>query len=91
MTNIELCHKCSNDPGTLGNMERIIIVNMLTEIEEAKMVIKAIPQDKEIVVDFRVIIVENMKAIRVFYSRFPDIPKQKFINRQPKYNFFDHI
>lgn len=89
-TNIELCEKCSDDPGTLANMQMFIIPEINKEIDEAKYVIfhmfkgKRTPFHGEIVYDFKNKIVENVAAKRKFYARFPELPRVKTFKETKK-------
>lgn len=75
MNDIELCSKCADDGGTLANMQSIIIPALLKKIEDGKWIIKELHQDKQIVKDWRDVIVTNTRAIRAFYQRFPHLPR----------------
>ena len=81
-----LCENCASEPSTLENMQRINIPQMNTEIDDAKLCIYELlktatigpahkPTDKVIKL-FKEDIVKNMKAKRIFYSRFPHLPKR---------------
>lgn len=84
-SNIWLCENCANDKSTLENMQRIVIPEMNGEISDAKLVIKEMckprmngyvwgPHNKWIL-SFKKTIVDNMRAIRLFYKRFPELEK----------------
>jgi hypothetical protein len=80
-TNIELCKVCADDPATLNNMQTLIIPLMNGKIFNAREIIKCSykgemkPVDYEIISLFRKDIVDNIKAIRVFYKRFPELKR----------------
>lgn len=84
-SNRDLCRKCSDDGGTLNNMQTLIIPMLNDEVEEFKELICALHRysripgvrfaDECTVKLCREIVVENLKAIREFYLRFPDIPR----------------
>jgi hypothetical protein len=90
ITNIELCEKCSDDPGTLYNMQMVIIPEINKEIDEAKYVIFHMFKGRrttfhdEIVYDFKNKIVENVAAKRKFYARFPELPRVKTFKETKK-------
>lgn len=78
MSHQELCYKCADDGGTLCNMRELIIPLMNTRNDDLKYIIKYLgkgiihPKYDEIVVECRKEIVENVKAIRAFYKRYPE-------------------
>jgi O-phosphoseryl-tRNA(Cys) synthetase len=80
-TKIELCEVCADDPTTLNNMQTLIIPLMNGEIFNAREIIKCAYKgeiklaDYDIISLFRKEIVDNMKAIRVFYKRFPELKR----------------
>lgn len=96
---IELCSMCANECGTINNMQELIIPLMNDEIQEAKDIIwvlfksnqsyRGAPHTKEddVVKSFKQRIIENTRAIRAFYERFPELPRKNGLKRYTKSDY----
>jgi len=102
-TNIELCSCCANDGGTLNNMQDLIIPILNDDIQESKDIIlflikggstyKGVKHNAkdDIVSMFRQKIVDNTRAIRLFYSRFPELKRTRALKFYKKKIYIDTL